>query len=126
MPMVDFAELQRLLREEQVQLNRELEHLKAQMQSSSEGREGSPFGKREEGATEAFELEKSLALERKLSDALSEVDHALAKYEAGTYGICDVCGTKIELARLEALPQASLCLLCKANKTKNGRSRLAR
>jgi len=124
--MANFAELQRLLKEEQAQLNHELEHLKAQMQSSSEGREGSPFGKREEGATEAFELEKSLALERKLNDALAEVNHALAKYEAGTYGICDACGIKIELARLEALPQASLCLACKASQTNNGKSRLAR
>ena len=124
--MADFAELRKLLEEEQVRLNQELNHLKAQMQSSSNGREGSPFGKREEGATEAFEWEKSLALERKLNDALVEIDHALAKYEAGTYGICDKCGKKIELARLEALPQASMCLSCKASQTKNGRSRLAR
>ena len=79
--MADFAELRKLLEEEKAQLIHELEHIKAQMKLSSEGREGSPFGKREEGATEAWELEKSLALERKLSDTLAEVDHALAKYE---------------------------------------------
>ena len=124
--MADFTELYKLLEEEKLRLNQELDHLKAQMQSSSNGREGSPFGKREEGATEAFEWEKSLALEKKLNDALSEIDHALAKYEAGTYGICDACGAKIELARLEALPQASMCLSCKASQAKNGRSRLAR
>jgi len=107
-------------------LHHNLEQLKTQMQSNSEAREGSSFGKREEGATETFELEKSLALEGKLNDALAEVNHALAKYEAGTYGICDACGQKIEWARLEALPQASLCLSCKASQTKNGRSRLAR
>ena len=124
--MADVAELRELLKREQARLNRELDQLKAEMQSSSEGREGSPFGKREEGATEAFELEKSLALEKKHADALAEINRALAKCEAGTYGICDVCGQKIELARLEALPQASLCLSCKASQTKNGRSRLAR
>lgn len=124
--MADMAELCELLKREQAQLNRDLEHLKAQMQTSSEGREGSPFGKREDGATEAFELEKSLAVEKKLADALSEINHALAKCEAGTYGICDACGKAIGPARLEALPQASLCLSCKASQTKNGRSRLAR
>jgi DnaK suppressor protein len=124
--MADVAELCELLKREQAQLNRDLEHLKAQMQTSSEEREGSPFGKREEGATEAFELEKSLAVEKKLADALSEINRALAKCEAGTYGICDVCGKAIEPARLEALPQASLCLSCKASQTKNGRNRLAR
>jgi DnaK suppressor protein len=71
-------------------------------------------------------LEKSLALERNLRDVLTEVKHALAKCEAGTYGICDACGKAIEPARLEALPQASLCLSCKASQTKDGRSRLAR
>jgi len=124
--MADFTELHELLEEEKVRLNHELEHLKSQMRVSSEGREGSPFGKREEGATEVFEWEKSLALEKKLNDALSEINHALAKYEAGTYGICDICNKKIEIARLEALPQASLCLLCKASMTKDGKSRLAR
>ena len=77
--MADVAELFELLKREQAQLNRDLEHLKAQMQTSSEEREGSPFGKREEGATEAFELEKSLAVEKKLADALSEINRALAK-----------------------------------------------
>ena len=124
--MADFAELRKLLEEEKAQLTLELEHIRAQMKLSSEGREGSPFGKREEGATEAWELEKSLALERRLSDTLAEIDHAFSKYDAGTYGICDACGKEIELARLEALPQASLCLSCKASQAKDGRSRLAR
>jgi DnaK suppressor protein len=124
--MADFTELRKLLEEEKIKLTHEIEHLKAQMKLSSEGREGSPFGKREEGATEAWELEKNLALESNLNDALAKVDRALAKTEAGTYGICDACGKKIEPARLEALPQASMCLSCKENQTKNGRSRLAR
>jgi len=124
--MADVAELCAILKKEQALLTRELEQLEAQMQSNSEGREGSPFGKREEGATEAFELEKGLALERKLRSTLLEINRALAKCEAGTYGTCDACGKPIEPARLEALPQASLCLSCKTSQTKNGRSRLAR
>jgi len=43
----------------------------------------------------------------------------LQKYEAGTYGLCDSCGQAIEQARLEALPQANLCLICKAGQAKN-------
>ncbi|MBM3155017.1 MAG: molecular chaperone DnaK [Chloroflexi bacterium] len=124
--MADVAELCAVLKKEQALLTRELEQLEAQMQSNSEGREGSPFGKREEGATETFELEKSLALERKLRTTLAEVNRALAKCEAGTYGICDACGKPIEPARLEALPQAGLCLSCKASQAKDGRGKLAR
>ncbi len=83
-----------------------------------ERREGSPFGKREEEATESMELEKRLALETRLKSLLGEVDRALQKIEAGTYGFCDVCNTKIDPARMEALPQAILCLNCR-QKMKN-------
>jgi DnaK suppressor protein len=124
--MTVFTELYDRLKEEQKHLKNELQQLKVEEKSADEQREGSPFGKREEGATEAFELEKRLALERRLSDALAEVEHALNKYEAGTYGICDLCTQPIEPARLEALPHATLCLECKARQAKNARSRTAR
>ncbi len=124
--MVNFTELNERLKQEQMQLTSELQRLKAEERSADEQREGSPFGKREEGATEAFEMEKRMVLERWLTDALAEVERALKKYESGTYGICDLCGRPIEPARLEALPQANLCLECKANQAKNARSRTTR
>lgn len=37
---------------------------------------------------------------------LSEIAHALAKFDAGTYGICEECGRPIPLARLRVLPEA--------------------
>ena len=124
--MADFDELYHSLKKEQARLQHELKRLRGEMKSAGEGREGSPFGKREEEATEAFELEKSLVLERRIEDTLAEVEHAMSKYEAGTYGVCDLCGGNIVLARLEALPQASLCLECKARQTKNGRNKAIR
>ena len=122
--MVEFAEFYETLKQERARLNDELKQIGARAQPTGERREGSPFGKREEEATEAFELERGLALEKQLLDALAEVEHALEKYEAGTYGVCDVCGQPIEPARLEALPQATLCLDCKAHKAKNARANL--
>jgi DnaK suppressor protein len=38
------------------------------------------------------------------------IDEALSRIEAGTYGICAVCGRKIPLSRLDAIPWASLCV----------------
>ena len=124
--MADFAELCERLKEERARLNGELERLDAEMRPSGDRREGSPFGKREEEATEAFELEKRLAVEKRLAQVLAEVEHALEKYGAGTYGVCDLCGQQIQLARLEALPQASFCLECKGRQTRNARSKSAR
>ncbi|MBN1188752.1 MAG: TraR/DksA C4-type zinc finger protein [Dehalococcoidales bacterium] len=83
-----------------------------------ERREGSPFGKREEEATESMELEKRLALENRLNSLLVEVERALQKLDAGTYGYCDMCNEPIDPARMEALPQAILCLTCR-QKMKN-------
>ncbi|NLX09086.1 MAG: hypothetical protein GXY36_05485 [Chloroflexi bacterium] len=40
------------------------------------------------------------------------VEEALAKHEAGRYGICDNCGREIDIARLEAIPYTPLCLSC--------------
>ena len=116
--MVEYAELYERLKKEKAELLEKLEQLRTLGQPSAERKEGSPFGKREEGADEASELEKRLALEERLGESLNEVEHALQKYEAGTYGLCDSCGQPIETGRLEAIPQASLCLSCKAKQAK--------
>jgi RNA polymerase-binding transcription factor len=117
----ESAELYERLTKEKAELLEKIEQLRALGQPSAERKEGSPFGKREEGADEASELEKRLALERRLEESLNEVEHALQKYEAGTYGLCDSCGQPIERARLEAIPQASLCLKCKAGQAKDAK-----
>ena len=112
------------LEDDRTRLNSEFEQLRANVSSSDERREGSPFGKREEEATEVLEMEKRLALEKRIREQLADVEHALSKFEDGTYGLCDVCGQKIDPARLEALPQASLCLTCKAQQAKNAKGKL--
>jgi len=117
----NFNILRSRLESEQKRLTEELEQLKASVRPASERREGSPFGKREEEATESFELEKRLALEKRIRDSLVEVEHALHKFEEGSYGSCDICGELIDPARLEALPQANLCLNCKAKQAKNAK-----
>ena len=117
----NLKQLRARLESEQARLNEELEQLLASVSSLDERREGSPFGKREEEATETSELEKRLALEKRIREELASIDHALQKFEEGTYGSCDNCGQQIDPARLEALPQASLCLNCKALQAKNAR-----
>ena len=119
----EFNLLRSRLENEHRHLIGELEQLKTSVRPVEERREGSPFGKREEEATETFELEKRLALEKRIRDQLAEVERALHKFEEGTYGFCDVCGQPIDPARLEALPQANLCLNCKTKQAKNTKGR---
>lgn len=119
--MAKYTELHETLKRERAELVEKIEQLRVRGQPSADRREGSPFGKREEGADEASELEKRLMLEKRLVESLNDVEHALEKYEAGTYGLCDSCGQAIEQARLEAIPQASLCLNCKSSRVKDAR-----
>lgn len=43
---------------------------------------------------------------------LSSVRHALAKIDEGSYGLCDNCGNEIPFSRLNARPEAPLCIAC--------------
>ena len=52
------------------------------------------------------------ALAAELRDTLADVDAALGRIEAGTYGVCESCGSVISDARLEAMPAASRCIDC--------------
>ena len=121
--VTNFNILRSRLESEQKRLVEELEQLKANVRPANERREGSPFGKREEEAAETLELEKRLTLEKRIRDQMAEVEHALRKFEEETYGLCDSCGQPIDPARLEALPQANLCMSCKARQAKNAKGK---
>ncbi|MGO1041522.1 TraR/DksA C4-type zinc finger protein [Clostridioides difficile] len=43
---------------------------------------------------------------------LYQIDLALSKIENGTYGLCDLCHNKIDLERLDILPDTNLCNEC--------------
>ncbi len=51
------------------------------------------------------EISRDLRMQR-------ELDDALARLEAGTYGICVDCGGEIELERMRAYPAALRCHAC--------------
>lgn len=119
----NYSILRSRLEAEKKRLTEELEQLLASANPTDERREGSPFGKREEEATEALELEKRLVLEKRIKEQLVSVEHALHKYEEGTYGFCDSCGQPIDPARLEAIPEASLCIQCKTQQAKNAKGK---
>jgi DnaK suppressor protein len=67
-----------------------------------------------EGDTINVERERDLALSAQAVAAVDEIDRALAKIEAGTYGTCEQCGEPIPRERLKALPYAALCVRCKS------------
>jgi RNA polymerase-binding protein DksA len=50
---------------------------------------------------------------------IEEIDAALSRVAQGTYGVCTVCGRRIAIRRLLALPAASSCKAC-AEKPRGG------
>ena len=68
-----------------------------------------------EGATIAFERSQIEALVRQAKHRLEEIDAAVKRLDAGTYGTCEACGTPIGKDRLEARPAAGVCILCAAS-----------
>jgi DnaK suppressor protein len=65
-----------------------------------------------EGDPIIYEREMNMALRRRARRKVSSLQEALRRLEAGTYGICERCGKEISLQRLEALPEARLCIDC--------------
>ena len=63
-----------------------------------------------EGQTIAYERSQTGALIRQAEQHLVEVDAALGRVAAGTYGVCEACGQAIAPARLEARPTARTCV----------------
>ena len=112
----DFKLLHRHLETERESL---LEKLKTTACLVGDKRERDPYVEEGELAAETIEVERGLILEQRIRDQLAEVEHALHKFDQGSYGLCDICGQPIEPARLEALPHANLCLSCKVRRAKN-------
>jgi len=82
-----------------------LEHEPGDVQFDEEGGEG---------GTSNVDRELDLVLSAQARAAAVEIDRALSKIEIGTYGLCEQCGQPIPDARLQALPQAALCVACKS------------
>ncbi|MEJ2558898.1 MAG: TraR/DksA C4-type zinc finger protein [Anaerolineae bacterium] len=67
----------------------------------------------DEGDPNFAEREKVMALVRGLNRKLESIDNALRQAQDGRYGICERCREPIDPARLEVVPEATLCVKCK-------------
>ena len=94
----------------------EIEHLRIELRSMAE-----PSA--DEADIDAYEREKTLALIQTLERKVDSIEHALRMARNGTYGICESCSKRIDPARLEILPEATLCLECKRQKERKNRRR---
>ena len=66
-----------------------------------------------EGDTLNVERDRLLLVASEARAKVAEIDAALVRVEAGTYGLCEACGKPIPHARLEVVPESTLCVSCK-------------
>jgi DnaK suppressor protein len=105
---VTYADLRRRLEEKRQELRTQLDDMQREVREDSIG-----YGNHmADVGTEVFEQELDWGLARQLETTYERTKAAEAKFEDGTYGICESCGERIELARLEAMPEAPYCLDC--------------
>src|SRR5512135_2473808 len=71
--------------------------------------ESSNYSLHMEQGTDAMEREKTFLFMSRESKFLNQLDDALARIDAKTYGVCKACGLLVPKERLEAVPTAQTC-----------------
>lgn len=100
------------INEIKAQLEKRLQELTERAHEIDEGLSEPPD---HDWAENAIESENDEVLETMGGMAVNEIHQiraALAKIEAGTYGICEFCDKEIPVKRLQALPYATRCIDC--------------
>ncbi|MET1022300.1 MAG: TraR/DksA C4-type zinc finger protein [Arthrobacter sp.] len=122
--MVDIERFRALLHEERDRklallpaLRQDITSVNAARQNSNVDDEHDP-----EGATIAFELSQASALLHQSRQGLAQIEAALERIDAGSYGICEVCGEEIAEGRLEARPWTPYCIRHSAGPSGTARS----
>ncbi|MCB1065681.1 MAG: TraR/DksA C4-type zinc finger protein [Verrucomicrobiae bacterium] len=83
------------------------------LRTRAEGNEASAFGMHQADAgSDSYDRDFALNLLSQEQDALYEIEEALKRVELGTYGVCEMSGADIPVARLEALPFARFTVEC--------------
>lgn len=85
------------------------------IRSAPEGGDASGSGMHQgDAGSDAYDRDFALSVLAKEQDAHYEIEEALLRVKKGTYGICEMSGKRILIARLEAIPFARLTVECQA------------
>ena len=114
MSTIDTARFREALESERARVAAAIENLRSDNAGTVEDETGDETQDQHLGdsATAMHDRELDYTLTENETQVLGEIDAALARIDAGTYGICTNCGKPIGEERLEALPWASLCIDC--------------
>ncbi len=114
---------QKLL-DESERIRAELENLKeitASTTRDSTGDLSSYASHMADMGTDTMEREKAFLFASQKRKRLEELAGALERLDAGSFGVCEVCGAAIPVRRLERMPGATTCVPCKEAQEKQAR-----
>lgn len=111
--MLDIDNAVANLQEEREKLIRQLAELGATADGELTGDVDYGDGFADAAAATA-ERSEVLGIVENLVSMVEDIDAALEKAEAGTYGICENCGKEIGAARMEYRPTSTFCIDCKS------------
>jgi RNA polymerase-binding transcription factor DksA len=95
------------LQAEQTRVEGLVEELKAELGTAESEDELADYDQHPaDTASDTFEREKDLSILDQLEHELEELQAALERVDAGTYGVDEVTGEPIDPARLDAIPTA--------------------
>jgi DnaK suppressor protein len=107
----ELAEVRDRLIQEMEELRGIISRSESEM-SSGDITEGAGDDQADAGA-KTYEREREIALTLNSRDLLAQNERAIARIDAGTYGVCESCHKPIGKERLLAFPRATLCVACK-------------
>jgi RNA polymerase-binding transcription factor len=113
MTTVDRAKAAKTLADERARLVYQLTELGADESGDLTGEMDFGDAFADAGAATA-ERTETIGIVDNLKKQLDDVNAAIAKIDAGTYGLCDRCGKAISADRLEFRPMSVLCIDCKS------------
>jgi len=77
------------------------------------------IGDEADTASQNNEREIQFELDEISSMAIKDIDNALTKLNAGSFGLCECCGCNISVKRLQAMPWGRYCIECQTEAEKN-------
>ncbi|MFF5204596.1 TraR/DksA family transcriptional regulator [Streptosporangium sp. NPDC000396] len=107
----ELAEVRERLATEIEELNHEISRAEIEI-ASSDVTDGAGDDQADAGAR-TYEREREIALTLNSRDLVAQNERAIARIDAGTYGVCESCHKPIGKERLQAFPRATLCVACK-------------
>ncbi|MGW0117423.1 TraR/DksA family transcriptional regulator [Streptomyces sp. NPDC003327] len=116
----EVAEARSGLQSEVLRLRSELAHSQEELTGLMRDSGDGAGDDQADTGTKNITREHELALAANAREMLEQTEHALERLDAGTYGLCEVCGKPIGKARMQAFPRATLCVEDKQRQERRG------